>query len=254
MTEVRKAGQASFRTAPINPKGPYGAFATGVVGETRVRNTQLVAIEHLYNTSPSLQAARAILVGQLLSSGLSLTRNGEAVKLRPAFARHLEQHWMPFARRVVDSILKWGLVVVAVEDAPPAPFANLGKAKKTSGTPPQTDGRSDRLEAGARKRPRADGPAMQRVPIVPELLTYEVALTPVGRLGYSRTARVFSMAPANAYELEPEPFHFPYDSTCVPIHCCPRRPNIHTYIHMHACTLAFPRRLCVRTSERTWNP
>jgi hypothetical protein len=37
------------------------------------------------------------------------------------------------------------------------------------------------------------------VPVVPVIGSYEVALTPSGRAGYKRTARVFTTAPAHAY-------------------------------------------------------
>jgi hypothetical protein len=37
------------------------------------------------------------------------------------------------------------------------------------------------------------------VPIVPVIGSYEIALTPSGRAGYKRTARVFTTAPAHAY-------------------------------------------------------
>lgn len=199
MADVRKAGLSNFSTGPRAAYTPFGAFATSTVGEIRVRSDQCAAIEQLYNTSPSLQAARAILVGQLLSSGVNLTRSGETVKLRPAFEKHLALHWMPFARTVVDSLLKWGFVVVALEELETAPFANLKRQRTASAVgPPQTDGRSDLLRGDA-----ASGVG-NLVPVVPELGTYEVALTPTGKLGYGRRGRIFTLSPAKAYEEDPE--------------------------------------------------
>jgi hypothetical protein len=207
MSAVRKAGLPSFQ--PRRASGPFSAFSSGVAGEVRVNGQQMMAIEHLYNTSPSLQAARAILVGQLLSSGLSLTRAGEAVKLQPAFEKHMQACWMPFARTVVDSLLKWGMVVVSLEEEPPKPFAVFtgtddGSKKRRLVGAPQTDGNGETSE-----RVRGEGalnstappppPKGTIVPVVPTLHTYEIALTPSGRTGYGRVPRVFTTAPAHAY-------------------------------------------------------
>lgn len=206
MAAIRRAGIPAFQSKRT-PSGPFSAFSSGVAGEVRINGAQMSAIEHVYNTSPSLQAARAILVGQLLSSGLSLTRDGEAVKLKPAFEKHLQGVWMPFARQVVDSLIKWGLVVVSLEEEPEPPFAafngTASKRRRLVGEP-QTDGNAANAERlrgnGALDTqtppPPPDGTV---VPVVPTLMTYEIALTPSGRAGYSREARVFTTAPAHAY-------------------------------------------------------
>ena len=128
--EVRKAGNPSFKGAPRKMTTPYSAFEQGTPGECRINQNQMAAIQHLYHTSPSLQAARAILVGQLLSSGLSLTRAGESVKLTPTFSKHLEARWMPFARAVVDEVLMYGFCVVSVEEDDPEPFAAFVAAQR----------------------------------------------------------------------------------------------------------------------------
>ena len=113
---VRKAGVSKFK-APIksNNDSPWGAFEQGT-GDVRIDQTQMSAIHHLYYTSPSIQSARCILVGQLLSSGLTLTRNGVSVKLTPTFEKHLENSWIPFARSVIDHVLMYGFVVVSIEE------------------------------------------------------------------------------------------------------------------------------------------
>ena len=63
-----------------------------------------------------MSAARTVLLGQMLSGGLQVTRGGEAADLKPAFKRHLERHWLPFARDVIDSFLMWGFCVSVFEE------------------------------------------------------------------------------------------------------------------------------------------
>ena len=207
MAAVRRAGVPQFRGSSKLNSSPYSAFNSGTAGEVRINSNQQLAIEYLYNHSPSLQAARCILVGQLLSSGLSVTRAGEAVKLTPTFEKHLEADWMPFARNVVDSILKWGFCVVSIEEERPKPFGSWmskrdeePEPKRTKGQVglPQTDGNSTSAANVVKSAPRPDN-SKNLIPVVPTLLTYEIALVPGGRCGYDRTAHIFVTAPAMAY-------------------------------------------------------
>jgi hypothetical protein len=222
--DVRKGGVSRFN--PPVKKGsntPFSAFEQGSVGDVRINQTQMSAIHHLYHTSPSIQAARSVLVGQLLSSGVSLTRNGKAVKLTPTFERHLEQCWFPFARSVIDHILMYGFVVVSIEEEDSEPFAEFRKAKRqrsgaasSSSEPasgvareqnkigdPQTKTAAEAANVVSKAPAPPATPASPAVknliPIVPVLGSYEIALTPSGRAGYKRTARVFTTAPARAY-------------------------------------------------------
>lgn len=228
--EVRKSGVSRFN--PPVKKGsntPFSAFEQGSVGDVRINQTQMSAIHHLYHSSPSIQAARSILVGQLLSSGLALTRNGKAVKLTPTFEKHLEQCWMPFARSVIDHVLMYGFVVVSIEEEESEPFAEFRKAKRQRSTgggsssssgpasgvareqnkigDPQTKTAADAANVVSRAPAPPATPASPAVknliPIVPVLGSYEIALTPSGRAGYKRTARVFTTAPARAYTEDP---------------------------------------------------
>jgi hypothetical protein len=188
------------------------------------------AIHHLYHNSPSIQAARAILVGQLLSSGIALTRNGKAVKLTPTFEKHVENYWMPFARSVVDSILMFGFVVVSIEEQEARPFAAFSNKKRQRVDGGKNNDASSALPAGVAQQQNKIGdpqtksemeaanvvsrapapPSVQTgagmrnlVPTVPILGSYEIALSPSGRAGYRRTARVFTTAPARAYTEDP---------------------------------------------------
>lgn len=216
--EVLKAGGRKLGVYKSTSSTPYGAFEQGGVGECRVNSRQMAAIEHLYYSSASIQAARTILHGQLLGSGLSVTRNGKAVKLTPSFQKHLEGTWTSFAREVVDATLMWGMVVVTIEEEPDPPFAAFRGIKRprvggASGQP--GDPQSKRTVEAARAVTRAPGPSRRGggddggtksknlVPSVPLIGTYEVALTPTGRAAYVRQSRVFTTSPAHAYVEDP---------------------------------------------------
>lgn len=220
---VRKAGVASFQTPSKSPaNNPWSAFESGSVGDVRVNQAQMSAIHHLYHASPSIQSARCIIVGQLLSSGLTLTRNGTSIKLTPTFERHLESCWLPFARSVIDQVMMYGFVVVSIEEEEKEPFSEYKKAKRPKASPPsfgdtstgqnkigdpQTKTAAD--AANVVSKAPAPPPATSKsditnlVPTVPILGSYEIALTPSGRAGYKRTARVFTTAPARAYVEDP---------------------------------------------------
>jgi len=112
---------------------PLDAIEAGTPGDVKVSVDAMVALQHLYHTSPSIQAARQILMGQLLSSGVVVRRDGNDVKLKPVFSRHLEDQWIPFARTVIDHFLMFGFVVVSIEPEGPPAFANLlGRGKEVA--------------------------------------------------------------------------------------------------------------------------
>jgi len=109
---------------------PLDAIDAGSPGEVRINGDTMQAIDQLFYTSPSVRAACAILHGQLVGSGIVVRRGGQDVTLQDAFAKHLEDVWVPFARRVIDSFLKWGFCVVSIENEAPKPFAGLRAARK----------------------------------------------------------------------------------------------------------------------------
>jgi len=211
--EVLKAGGRKLNTSKSLINSPYSAFEQGTVGECRVNSRQMAAIEHLYHTSSSIQAARTILHGQLLGSGLSVTRSGKAVKLKPSFQKHLEARWMSFAREVIDSTLKWGIVVVTIEEEEEQPFAAF-TGKKRGHDAPSTDQPGDPQTKNATEASAAvvqapapisksNSESKNLIPCVPIIGTYEIALTPTGRAAYVRKARVFTTSPAHAYTEDP---------------------------------------------------
>lgn len=225
--EAYKAGKRGIvRTRSAAKSSPMSAFEQGSAGECRVNTRQMAAIQHLYHSSPSIQAARTILMGQLLSSGIQLTRWGKSVKLTPTFEKHVEACWIPFAREIIDHTLMYGMVVVSIEEEGPLPFAKFVQDSRASSTPPPAKRRRAPSGGSASEAPRgqpgdpqtksavdgaevvasAPGPAASGpnlVPVVPVYGTYEVALTPFGRAAYSRRARVFTTSPAHAYTEDP---------------------------------------------------
>ena len=160
------------------------------IGENRLNMQQMHALEHIYSTHPAVQAARTVLHGQLLSGGLQVTRGGERVELKPSFAAHLAEHWLPFAKDVVDSFLKFGLAVFSFEVEPEDTMSHAVKKIKKEGQGTHTK--------AERK--------LNLVPIVPPLGTYDVGLQVAGRAGYMRKYQVYSQAPGMTTEPDTEAF------------------------------------------------
>tara|TARA_Y100000768_G_scaffold360441_1_gene317675 strand:+ start:3273 stop:4454 length:1182 start_codon:yes stop_codon:yes gene_type:complete len=181
----RTAGQ---RQAPKHHRvadliGPsIGLNTSGRPGEHRLNYQQINAIEHLFNTSVSVQVPRTVIHGQLLSGGLILRRDGKPVDLTPAFKSHLEEAWLPFAADVIDSFLKFGYCVVSYEQDSSSLLTQSIKRRRASyqnGKEPQN-----------------------LVPIVPPTDTYEVAYVMGGRAGYQRQYCVYSTAPNFATQID----------------------------------------------------
>ena len=119
-------------------------------------------------------------MGQLLSSGVVVRRAGTDVVLKPTFARHLDDFWLPFARAVIDSFLMFGFVIVSLEQELAKPFAN---APSAAGSDPP-----DAAASRARKRPLAQSaePTSNLVPIVPDIGQVELGWIYAGANGYQR--------------------------------------------------------------------
>ena len=80
--DLRKGGAP--RTGSKQLLSLTGPFAE--LGETQVSGDQIAALRALYHQNPSMQAARSILIGQLLSSGISVRRKGEDGIAQPPLA------------------------------------------------------------------------------------------------------------------------------------------------------------------------
>jgi len=218
--ELRKRGKRKDPETQASKKqrgrlgDPLNAIDAGSPGEIRISADNMIAISHLYNSSPSIQAARAILLGQLLGSGVVVRRQGRDVNLKPVFARHLEDVWLPFARAVIDHFLMFGFVLVSLEKESPPPFANFVKGKQLAATssmaprgragatkeaPTPSDVRAKGAQPitdDARQDARINNSKLNGgsnlVPTVPDLGQYEVSFVHVGESNYQREYRVFS--------------------------------------------------------------
>jgi len=190
---LRAAGQrAAPRQRATDLIGPALGISSGEhPGEHRLNYRQINAIEQLFNTHPAIQAARTILHGQLLSGGIVLRREGEAVDLKPAFKAHLDEIWIPFCQQVIDSFLKFGYCVVSYEEDTDSLARQ--SIKRRRGVAGFGNGK-----ASGQREP------INLIPIVPPTDTYEVAYVMQGRAGYHRRYLVYAMAPNMATKVDDE--------------------------------------------------
>ena len=228
--DLRKRAQRKDPPAKRGKHGgadpsPLSAIDAGTPGEIPISNDTMMALSHLYNTSPSIQAARTILMGQLLSSGCVVRRAGREVKLQDTFARHLRDVWVPFARNVIDHFLQFGFVVVSLEEENPPPFANFLKGKALAATsemgpeqphnglkreapdasaaraakrPIATDTRMDRV-ATAQKLGTENQGSVNLVPHVPDVGQLQLSFCYVGETSYRRQYRIFATNSDSVY-------------------------------------------------------
>ena len=182
---------------------------TSDLGQHRLNVRQLYAFESMWQTHPAVQAARSVLHSQLLSGGLQLVRGGKVLEdvafgekddegknkqgITKSFKRHLEEHWLPFAKEVIDCFLKWGMAPVVLDVLEEPPIVEAIRALK----------REAGVE-GASKRARVDKKPPVLVPHVPQLGTYEIAWEPKGKYGYTRSYIVYNNAPGQATREDPE--------------------------------------------------
>ena len=206
---------------------PLSAIDAGSPGEIKIANETLYALNHLYHASPSIQAARTTLLGQLLSSGCVIRRDGRDVPLKDTFARHLHDVWVPFAKKVIDHFLQFGFVIVSLEEEAPPPFSNFIRGKQmaaqsemgpdanlTSNRPRDPP---DAAEARAAKRPIATDTDQSRqrtpkrpvatqskpvnlIPVVPDVGQCELSFVYVGESNYRRQYRIFSTNSDSVYK------------------------------------------------------
>jgi hypothetical protein len=207
---------------------PLSAIDAGSPGEVKIINDHLYALNHLYHASPSIQAARTILLGQLLSSGCVIRRDGRDVPLKDTFARHLHDVWVPFAKKVIDHFLQFGFVIVSLEEEAPPPFSNFIRGKKmaaqsemgpeantlrnTPRDPPDAaEARqakapvvsdSDQPRQRTPKRPATAQPSkpVNLVPVVPDVGQCELSFVYVGESHYRRQYRIFSTNSDSVYK------------------------------------------------------
>ena len=167
--------------------GPSLGIHTNDPGERRLNTKLMWSIENLYHMHPAVAAARTVLQGQLLGGGIQLKRNGEDVNLKPAFKQHLEEMWMPFAKDVIDSFLKFGLCLVSYEEDTHSVLTQRKKRKTGPGVPNEPSGESPNY-----------------IPVVPQMGTFEIAYVMGGRNGYKRDYFCYGTAPGKATTIDDE--------------------------------------------------
>ena len=198
--EVRKQGERRAIPKAANRRDdPFATIGLSGPGEVRVSTDRMAAIQHLYNTSPSIQAARSILHGQLLSSGIRLRRAGADVELAEPFQRHLQAVWLPFARDVIDSFLQFGFVLVAIDEEEPAPFANLMAVSSQVQRKRKVESAFSSTPVSSNDVAPARSSVANFVPFVPELGSYEISWTRDGYGGYRRRYTTHSTSVDNSY-------------------------------------------------------
>lgn len=205
-TRLRKSGERV--AAPVKRAGSarfldqtFG-LTQGPAGEHRLNIGQVHAIDHIFNSNPAVQAARTVLIGQLLGSGISLRKDGELVELTAEFQQHLDEHWTPFAQGVIESFLKWGMVAVSYETLEEDARRAAILIKRQRLEEAQRGGRSSKAARAVESQ--ADRPPPLTVPIVPPLGTYEIAYRHGGRAGYMREFYMYSNAPGEGTQADEE--------------------------------------------------
>lgn len=200
--------------------GPAAPLAHGGGSlQVTVDNQQLMALGYVYQTSTSMQAARSIMMGQLLSSGIVVRRSGKDVQLTEQFSRHLESVWIPFARDVIDSFLQFGFAVVSIEEQTPPPFAtHLSKAKRSksaasdaSAAIASASAQSFHVQPEGPESSNAAEPAydrlekeLPRVPVVADVGSYHVSFRMGGRRGYKREYKVSAVSSSSELMVDDE--------------------------------------------------
>ena len=210
INSARKSGQRKeSRHGGKSLLAPTLGVHTSDLGEHRLNIQQIYALEAMYCTHPAVQAARSVLHSQLLQGGIQLMRNGEVAKpvrfgetnddgsrktgITQDWARHLDEHWLPFAKEVIDAFLKWGLCPVVLEEAPDKndQLSAIEQLKREVGV---VDGK--RKELRKRDRPKV------LVPHVPMLGTYDIAWAYSGRYGYTREYMLYNNAPGHVTRID----------------------------------------------------
>ena len=228
---IRERQSGSRRDPKHRGKSVGTSFGITDLGLNRLNVQQVYALHRMFLTHPAVQAARTVLHAQLFSGGVHLMRDGESLKtvkdtaedkkpridqssapgstgsspagssagsskgegkgIREAFARHLDEYWLPFAKEVCDSFLMWGMCVVVFdleEEDPSKKAARLAKEEEGIG--------------GGKRAREPPALAKRLVPRVPDLGTYEVGFEGVGRYQYTRKYAVYAQAPGQPVQVD----------------------------------------------------
>lgn len=216
MADIKQSREAGRRRAARHGGKSLMAPTLGVhtseLGEHRLNIKQVYALDAMYCTHPAVQAARTVLHSQLLSGGLKLVRDGETLKevkfgekdetgqnkkgITKHFNQHLEEHWLPFAKEVVDCFIKWGICPVVFDVLEEHPSIEAIRKLKNE------------VGIGGNTKKRKEPAPPKLIPHVPMLGTYEIAWRSSGKYGYTREYVVYNNAPGQATRLDEEALVF----------------------------------------------
>jgi len=180
--------------------------------EVTVDPQQLQILQNLFETHPTLVAAKNVLESRLLSGGLSLRRNGRPVDLTPEFRQHVDDHWTQFARDVIGAFLIGGFVVISYEEEAPECATTRRRHKRARVRRAGGGEGGEAGEAGAAAA--ASGGALRRrnvVPIIAPADSYKVGFEMGGRAGYQRVYKVYKTELDNTLDVDEEAVLFVRD-------------------------------------------
>lgn len=144
---------------------------------------QINSIESLYQSNAAVHAACTLLSGQLFSGGIVLRKDGKDVQLTDGFSNHLKRFWLPFARDVLSSFLKWGYVVIAYEDNEEDLPLSINKRQRQGHSMHAREVSSIKSNKSKKAVNTTNVNESLVVPIVPSLGSYDVSYTFSGRSG-----------------------------------------------------------------------
>lgn len=198
-------GRSFFKTPRESSLWTPGLGHQNHAKEVTIDQQQFGILQNLFETHPTLVAAKNVLESRLLSGGLNLRRNGTSVDMTPEFRQHVDDHWTQFARDVIGAFLVGGFVVISYEEEAPECATTRRRHKRA------------RVRAGANgDGGYGGGSAAPRrrniVPVVAPTDTYKVGFEMGGRAGYQRVYKVYKTEMGNTLDVDDEAILFVRDA------------------------------------------
>lgn len=217
MASVRHARDAG-RSSKYHSGSIRSPFDTGDTAVRRINKTQQTALDDMFHRNAEVRAAVSVLHSALLGGGLRLERDGDVLEevrfgdkssdgkrkrgITVDWGRHLQEHWLPFARDVVDAFLKWGVCPVAVVPLVDNRVA-LRDALRDVRQKDSTGAPRERAPIVEKTRAAKPTKATVYVPCVPHTGTYQLGFRPTGPSGYQREYLLYPATQLSS--LDPDP-------------------------------------------------
>lgn len=185
-SKIRKGGLRKLRETRYSKNLSLGHVVDPFsVNEkiVKVNTAQMLSIDQVFYSNPIIFAARNVLQGHATSGGVYMKKGGRDVEPRPEFSEHLDEHWVVFARQCIDSLLKYGLVVVGFDRC----------MIPTADTPLNVSMKNNPADEGlAKSKRRTDSTMGGVVPVVLETGDYQLQIHGVGVNGYTKIYSVMN--------------------------------------------------------------